>query len=117
MSKVAVVYWSSTGNTEAMANAVADGVKGKGGEAVLHTCEDFDGSKVTEYDAIALDARQWEMKFWKIQSSSRCLMDVKMHSKAKISLFLVLTDGEMANGCATGKIPARKLVQTLYVKV
>ena len=53
MSKVAVVYWSSTGNTEAMANAVADGVKGKGGEAVLHTCEDFDGSKVAEYDAIA----------------------------------------------------------------
>ena len=53
MSQVAVVYWSSTGNTEAMANAVADGVKGKGGEAVLHTCEDFDGSKVTEYDAIA----------------------------------------------------------------
>ena len=25
MSKVAVVYWSGTGNTEAMANAVADG--------------------------------------------------------------------------------------------
>ena len=27
MSKVAVVYWSGTGNTEAMANAVADGAK------------------------------------------------------------------------------------------
>ena len=27
MSKVAVVYWSSTGNTEAMANAVVDGAK------------------------------------------------------------------------------------------
>mgnify|MGYP000832628587 CR=1 FL=1 len=50
MSKVAVVYWSSTGNTEAMANAVAGGIKEKGGEAVLHTCEDFDGSKVAEYD-------------------------------------------------------------------
>ena len=48
-----VVYWSSTGNTEAMANAVADGIREKGGEAVLHTCEDFDGSKVAEYDAIA----------------------------------------------------------------
>ena len=46
MSKVAVVYWSSTGNTEAMANAVADGIREKGGEAVLHTCEDFDGSKI-----------------------------------------------------------------------
>ena len=53
MSKVAVVYWSSTGNTEAMANAVVDGIKEKGGEAALHTCEDFDGSKVAEYDAIA----------------------------------------------------------------
>ena len=41
MSKVAVVYWSSTGNTEAMANTVADGIKEKGGEAVLHTCEDL----------------------------------------------------------------------------
>ena len=53
MSKVAVVYWSSTGNTEAMANAVAEGIKEKGGEAVLQTCEDFDGSKIAEYDAIA----------------------------------------------------------------
>ena len=73
MSKVAVVYWSSTGNTEAMANAVADGIKEKGGEAVLHTCEDFDGSKVAEYDAL-----QWEMKFWKIQNLSQCSMDVRM---------------------------------------
>ena len=27
MKKVAVVYWSGTGNTEAMAGAVAEGVK------------------------------------------------------------------------------------------
>ena len=49
MSRVAVVYWSSTGNTEAMANAVADGIREKGGEAVLHTCEDFDGSKIITF--------------------------------------------------------------------
>ena len=35
MNKVAVVFWSGTGNTEAMAKAVADGVNGAGGEAVL----------------------------------------------------------------------------------
>ena len=29
MSKVAVVYWSSTGNTEAMADAVVEGAKEK----------------------------------------------------------------------------------------
>ena len=35
MSKVAVVYWSSTGNTEAMANAVAEGAKAAGAEVIL----------------------------------------------------------------------------------
>lgn len=30
---IRIVYWSGTGNTEAMANAVADGVKNAGGEA------------------------------------------------------------------------------------
>ena len=32
MSKVAVVYWSGTGNTEAMANKVAEGAKAAGAE-------------------------------------------------------------------------------------
>ena len=35
MSKIAVVYWSGTGNTEAMANEVAEGAKGKlGGKKI-----------------------------------------------------------------------------------
>ncbi|MDO5350690.1 MAG: flavodoxin [Lachnospiraceae bacterium] len=33
MSKIAVVYWSGTGNTESMANMVADGIKAGGKEA------------------------------------------------------------------------------------
>ena len=32
MSKISVVYWSQTGNTEAMANAVVDGAKEKGAD-------------------------------------------------------------------------------------
>ena len=31
MSKIAVIYWSGTGNTEAMSNAVVDGIKSAGG--------------------------------------------------------------------------------------
>lgn len=53
MNKVAVVYWSGTGNTEAMAKAVADGVKNAGGEATLFTASEFDSSLVSQYDAIA----------------------------------------------------------------
>lgn len=51
--KTAVVYWSGTGNTEAMANAVADGMEEKGAEAVIFTASEFNFSKVPEFDAIA----------------------------------------------------------------
>ena len=39
MSKIMVVYWSQTGNTQAMANEVAEGVKeaGKEGACLLYT--------------------------------------------------------------------------------
>ena len=52
MSKVAVIYWSGTGNTEAMANAVAEGAKAAGAEVALLTCADVNG--VDDYDAVAL---------------------------------------------------------------
>ena len=53
MSKIAVVYWSGTGNTEAMAAAVAEGAKERGAEAALLTPPEFDASMVDSYDAIA----------------------------------------------------------------
>ena len=52
MSKVAVIYWSGTGNTEAMAGAVAEGAKAAGAEVDLLTCADVSG--VAGYDAVAL---------------------------------------------------------------
>lgn len=54
MSKVAVVFWSGTGNTEAMANAVLEGAKAKGAEATLFEASQFNQAKVAEFDAIAL---------------------------------------------------------------
>ena len=53
MKKVAVVYWSSTGNTEAMANAVAEGAKAAGAEVISFESADFSADKVDEFDAIA----------------------------------------------------------------
>lgn len=53
MSKIAVVYWSGTGNTQVMAEAVAEGVKEKGADAVLLTSAEFDASMVDSFDAIA----------------------------------------------------------------
>ena len=53
MSKIAVVYWSGTGNTEAMASAVAEGVKSKGAEAALLTAAEFSAGQLGEYSAAA----------------------------------------------------------------
>lgn len=51
--KIAVVYWSSTGNTEAMAQAVVEGAKHAGAEAELFTAAEFGGAKMDEFDAVA----------------------------------------------------------------
>lgn len=53
MSKIAVVYWSGTGNTEAMAKAVLEGIKEKGAEGVVLTATEFDESMIDSFDAIA----------------------------------------------------------------
>ena len=52
MSKVAVIYWSGTGNTEAMAKAVEEGAKAAGAAVDLLACADVTG--VDGYDAVAL---------------------------------------------------------------
>jgi len=53
MNKTAIVYWSGTGSTEAMAKAIEEGVKQAGAEAVVFTSAEFDASKVLDFDVIA----------------------------------------------------------------
>ena len=53
MSKVAVVYWSGTGNTAAMAGAVEEGAKKRGAEVSVFGPEKFTADMVPEYDGIA----------------------------------------------------------------
>ena len=52
MSKVAVIYWSGTGNTEAMAEAVKAGAEAAGAEVALCTPKTFDGS-IAAFDGVA----------------------------------------------------------------
>ncbi len=52
MTKVAVVYWTGTGNTEAMANAVVEGVKSTGAEVELIFSDDFNSFMMNDYDSI-----------------------------------------------------------------
>lgn len=52
MSKIAVVYWSGTGNTEAMAHKVVEGAKAAGAEVALFTAAEFAADMMDQFDAV-----------------------------------------------------------------
>ena len=52
MSKIAVVYWSGTGNTEAMAHKVVEGAKAAGAEVSLFTAAEFNACMMDQFDAV-----------------------------------------------------------------
>lgn len=53
MSKLAIIYWSGTGNTQTMAEAVESGAKEAGAEVTVFTSAEFDASKVADFDTFA----------------------------------------------------------------
>lgn len=53
MNRVAVVYWSGTGNTGSMAAAVAEGVMAQGAQADVWQAAKFDPALLDGYDAVA----------------------------------------------------------------
>ena len=53
MSKIAVVYWSGTGNTKMMAGKVAQGAQEAGCEVNTFTAAEFSADMMDSYDAIA----------------------------------------------------------------
>ena len=54
MSKMSIIYWSQTGNTEAMANAIMEGAKSAGADVSLMTVSEANASSVKDCDLLAL---------------------------------------------------------------
>lgn len=52
--KIAVIYWSGTGNTEIMAQNVKNGVDKAGGNAELFNVSGFDINSIDDYSKLAL---------------------------------------------------------------
>ena len=53
MSKIAVVYWSGTGNTEAMAGMVEAGAKDAGAQVSVFTASEFSPDMMDQFDGVA----------------------------------------------------------------
>ena len=52
--KIAVIYWSGTGNTETMAKSVLEGALASGADAKLFPCGEFAPGEADSFDAFAL---------------------------------------------------------------
>ena len=88
MSKVAVVYWSGTGNTKAMANSVAEGAKSAGAEVKVFTSAEFGPADAEGFDGIAFGCPAMGAEVLEESEFQPMWDDVKLKlSGKKIGLF------------------------------
>ncbi len=79
MSKVAVVFWTGTGNTGIMAQAIGDAAAAKNAEVTYLQPSEFTAASVENYDAIAfgcpamgdevLEESEFEPMFMEVEGS------------------------------------------------
>lgn len=68
MSKVLIIYYSRSGNTEKMARMIADGVRHGGADAAVKKVSETSASELPEYDGIIIGSptyygdMAWEIK-------------------------------------------------------
>ena len=133
MSKVAVVFWSGTGNTEAMANAVAAGAQEKGADVTVMGPSDFGASAVAGYDGIAfgcpamgaeqLEEAEYQPMWDEVKGSVGAKPVVLFGSYGwgdgewmrswaadaeENGISLAATDGETASGSASGRMRPKR---------
>ncbi len=54
MKSIAIIYWSGTGNTQAMAEAIAQGIEEEGKSADLMEVSEAEGKDITAYQGVLL---------------------------------------------------------------
>jgi len=78
LMKVAVIYWSGSGNTQLMADAIAQGIMQAGADARVFNVAEFEVSQLDEFDRFAfgcpsmgqevLEENEFEPLFAKVES-------------------------------------------------
>ncbi len=124
MGKIAVVYWSGTGNTEAMASAVAEGAKEKGAEQLeegefepmFSSCEGkLGGKKIGLFGSYGWGDGEW-MRTWQetCETDGAALVGPSGSGKSAIAkliaVFWDVKDGTVSmGGVDEKKIPLEQL--------
>ena len=63
MNKLAIVYWSGTGNTETMANCIADGARESGAEVAMLPPGEFSAARFSEFGVVDLQSFNCQIHF------------------------------------------------------
>lgn len=103
MSKISVVFWTQGGNTEAMANAVADGIREAGKEAEVVFVSDMSIDKLKGESVFALGCPAMGAEVLEEGEMEPFVAEVEGFASGKKLVCSVLTDGETDSGCGTGK--------------
>ena len=106
MKKTAVVYWSGTGNTEAMAEAVLTVMKDAGADAALYTAAEFGSSKLSELDAVAFGCPAMGAEMLEESEFEPMFSDCKGSLGGKKVALFGSYGWAMATGCAIGRTTA-----------
>lgn len=102
MSKISVVYWSQSGNTAAMAEAVAKGVTDAGKEAEIVFVSSASIDELKSETAFALGCPAMGAEVLEEGEMEPLSQRLRAAWQARQSVCSVHTDGAMASGCATG---------------
>ena len=112
MNKLAIVYWSGTGNTETMANCIADGARESGAEVAMLPPGEFSAARFSEFGVVAfgcpaMGAEQLEED--EVEPMFAGLEERRSPCSAP-------TAGATANGCGSGAAAARRRAPTCMTK-
>ena len=99
MSKVAIVFWSATGNTETMANCIAEGA---GAAATIVPCAEMDAAKLGGYDVVAFGCPAMGAEQLEESEFEPMFAGLEGSLNGKRWLCSAPTAGATASGCATG---------------
>ena len=104
--KVNIIYWSGTGNTQMMSEAVAEGAEGAGAQVSVIPVAAADSSSV-DADVVALGCPAMGAESLEDGEFEPWYASIKPRLAGKGSHSSALMTGATANGCATGRQTSR----------
>lgn len=103
MDKIYVVFWTQSGNTQAMAQAVAEGITAAGKTPELVFVSEIPADALKDEAAFALGCPAMGAEVLEESEMEPFVMAVETFAKGKKSHYLDPTDGETDSGCVTGQ--------------